>query len=98
MNRISQLARWLRGRKHATGSAPWAPGMIRNLLWQVAHTQEQEYDCAEVYRELDELAELAAQDADAATRFALALAHLEKCGDCREEYMALMRIVQATRA
>ena len=61
----------------------------------VARTDEQELSCDECLQELDQLVELAAEDHDPDVLSPLVMAHLRRCGDCYEEYDALLRIVRA---
>ena len=61
----------------------------------VARTEEQELSCDECLQELDHLVELAAADHDPDALMPLVMAHLRRCGDCYQEYDALLRIVRA---
>jgi hypothetical protein len=68
------------------------------LAQALENTLPQEYSCAEVYQLLDQAAELAAQGADISTLMPLLHHHLEMCHDCREEYEALLNVLQAGMA
>jgi predicted anti-sigma-YlaC factor YlaD len=59
-------------------------------------TQPNELSCDEVYELLDQYAEIIARGEDAAQLMPLIKHHLDMCEDCREEYRALLRILEAT--
>ena len=61
----------------------------------VAQTQEQELGCDEVYALLDVFAERVSRGEDVATLMPLVHHHLQMCPDCREEFEALLRAVDA---
>ncbi len=64
----------------------------------LAHTQEQELSCDEVYALLDVFADKVSQGEDAASLLPLLQHHLDMCPDCREEFLALLNSMQATAA
>ena len=72
--------------------------MLQNLLGAVENTQEIEYDCEEVFQLLDQYAEMVERGEDAAAMMTLVEHHLKMCLGCREEYEALMRILEASTA
>jgi hypothetical protein len=71
--------------------------IIRRLMRQIRGTQGGELGCEEVYALLDQFAEAAAAGRDPGELLPLVAQHLELCPDCREEYEALMRVLQARR-
>ena len=75
-----------------------SPELIRKVVDQVAHTQDVEYSCDEVLVLLDQFAEARLRGEDAAKLMPLVQHHLEMCGDCKEEFEALLRILQASSA
>ena len=70
------------------------PAMLRKLMDMLAHTQEREMDCGEVFALLDIYAEAVHQGKDVSQLYPLVVHHLELCPDCLEEYQALLEIVQ----
>ena len=97
LTRLQLMARGLLG--HPPPGQPQA-GMRRalsQLAVMGARTDEQELSCDECLQELDQLVELAAADHDPDALRPLVMAHLRRCGDCYEEYDALLRIVRAER-
>ncbi len=69
---------------------------MRTALAMVAQTQEQELSCDEAYALLDVFADRVSRGEDVATLMPLVHHHLQMCPDCREEFDALLRAVDAT--
>jgi hypothetical protein len=84
-------------RKPSPSSEPDTSSLshIRATLAMVAQTQEQELGCDEVYALLDILADRVSRGEDVATLMPLVYHHLQICPDCREEFDALLRAVEA---
>ena len=73
--------------------APLDPAM-QVMLQSLAMTQEQEISCDQVYAVLDEFAEAAARGENLIVFMPLVRQHLDMCPDCREEYEALLNMLQ----
>ncbi len=58
-------------------------------------TREEELACDECFEELDRFVEMELDGLDAAAAMPLVQDHLDKCGDCREEYQALLDALRA---
>jgi hypothetical protein len=71
--------------------------MVRRLVDMVKKTQENEISCNEVYRLLDQYAEMVVRGQDPGEIMPLVKHHLEMCMDCREEYEALLEILYVER-
>jgi hypothetical protein len=69
--------------------------ILRRLVEQLAMTRDEEVNCDEVYQVLDQFAEAAACGEDPSEFLPLVAQHLEICSCCREEYEALLKILQA---
>ncbi len=67
----------------------------KQILRGILTTRLDEIDCEAAFRELDRYAELALANGDAEKLLPLVKQHLERCPDCREEYEALLRALQA---
>jgi hypothetical protein len=67
--------------------------MAQKILGMLEKTQDEELTCEEVFALLDQFAEMAARGEDVASLMPMVKQHLELCGDCREEYEALMRVI-----
>lgn len=70
------------------------PHMAQKILKILEKTQEEEFTCDEVFALLDQFTEMAARGEDVASFMPMVQQHLDICGDCREEYEALLHIVQ----
>ena len=68
--------------------------VLRKLLQAVEQTQEVEYSCEEVYHLLDQYTEAVQRGEDAAQVMPLVKHHLDMCPDCREEFEALLSVLE----
>lgn len=66
------------------------------MVQMIGKTQEVEISCDEVHRLLGQFSEMALRGEDTASLLPLVHHHLEICPDCREEYDALMQILQSS--
>lgn len=66
----------------------------RKLLQSLAKTEEQELSCDDVFAVLDQFVEAVRRGENVLMLMPLVRQHLEMCPDCREEYDALMRMLQ----
>ncbi len=74
------------------------PEQFKQLVLDVARTQDVELACESTHELLDEYADLVAGGQDAATTMPLVKHHMEMCPDCRDEYETLLKIVQSIGA
>jgi hypothetical protein len=74
------------------------PVEFQKLIRMIENTQEIELSCDEVYHLLDQYTEIVHRGEDAQKLMPLVEHHIEICPDCREEFEALLRILQATPA
>jgi len=68
---------------------------MKDMLGMIARTQEHEMACDEVYALIDQFAEMKLRGEDPTGLMPLIEQHLDMCPDCREEYEALVRALQA---
>jgi hypothetical protein len=68
---------------------------LEMMVNQLEHTQDVELSCDEVLALLDQFAEAYLRGEDVAQALPLVQHHLDMCGDCREEFEALLRILRA---
>lgn len=90
---FDRLRAWLSGDRRV--SLALSPSSLAVVGREIASTQDVEYDCNDVYRLLDQFAEAVLRGEATAPWMPLIHAHLERCPDCRAEYDALMRALQA---
>lgn len=67
---------------------------VKKMLRMIDNTQEIELSCDEVFELLDVYAEMALRGEDVSESLPFVKHHLEMCPDCREEYEAVMRILE----
>lgn len=63
---------------------------IEKLVQVLEGTHENEIDCEECLQRVDRFVEMKLAGLDAEEAMPLVEEHLEKCGDCREEFEALL--------
>ncbi len=68
---------------------------LEKILMAVSHTHEEEISCDECFELLDRFVEAELSGLDAARAMPLVEDHLQKCGDCREEFEALLGALRA---
>ena len=71
------------------------PEDLGKLARALEMTREEELGCDECFEELDRFVETDLAGLDAAAAMPLVQDHLDKCGDCREEYEALLNALRA---
>lgn len=76
--------------------AMWNPDDLDKLVRVVALTREEEIGCEECFERLDRFVDMELAGLDAAAAMPLVQDHLEKCGDCREEFEMLLEALRAT--
>ena len=69
---------------------------LKMLVRATAATEDREIGCDEAYESLDRFAEMVARGEDPSTIMPLVKHHLDMCGNCREEFEALLRILRAS--
>lgn len=63
---------------------------LEKLMQVVSVTREDEIDCEECLQRVDRFVEMKLAGLDAEEAMPLVEDHLQKCGDCREEFEALL--------
>jgi len=90
---------WDRLCRRLFGNRPrLSPLAAARVARELESTQEVEFDCEQVYQLLDQFAEAVQRGEDGAAWVPLIRAHLERCGDCRQEFEALQRVLQGAWA
>lgn len=75
-----------------------SPEEAIQLIKALQITEEVEYSCDEVFRLLDQYAEVIVEGGEAEKLMPLVEHHLEMCGCCREELEAVVQILEANPA
>jgi non-canonical (house-cleaning) NTP pyrophosphatase len=68
---------------------------LETMVRAIMNTRENEIGCADCFSVLDEFLELVLQGKNAAEIMPLVQDHLERCGDCHEEFDALLAALKA---
>jgi predicted transcriptional regulator len=74
------------------------PEELQKMLEMIEKTQEIEFSCDDVYQLLDQYAEMVNRGEKVDILMPLVGHHIEICPDCREEFEALLRVLQASLA
>jgi hypothetical protein len=64
--------------------------IFRMLLGEIAETREVEIGCDECFEQVDRFVEMKLSGLNTAQAMPLVQEHLEICGECREEFEALL--------
>ena len=67
---------------------------LEKILMAVSVTREEEIGCDECFERLDRFVEMELSGLDAEAAMPLVEDHLDKCGDCREEFEALLEALR----
>ena len=70
--------------------------IFKMLLREIAETREVEIGCDECFEQLDRFVEMELSGLNTAQAMPLVQDHLEICGECREEFEALLLALRAT--
>jgi hypothetical protein len=70
--------------------------IFKALIGEIAETREVEIGCDECFEQLDRFVEMRLTGLNAARAMPLVQDHLEICGECREEFEALLAALRAT--
>jgi hypothetical protein len=70
------------------------PDALKSLAYSIATTHADEIDCDECFHKLDEFVEMTLAGKDATEAMPLVRDHLDRCGDCCEEFEALLAALQ----
>ena len=71
------------------------PEIFHKLMHMVEKSQEVEYSCDDAYQMLDQYAEAVYRGVDAERVLPLVKHHLDICPDCREEFEALLQVLES---
>ena len=69
---------------------------FKALIDEIADTREGEIDCDECFEQLDCFVEMKLSGLNAAQAMPLVQEHVEICGECREEFEALLAALRST--
>lgn len=76
-------------------ASPLDLDILREMAYSIMSTRPDEIGCDECFEQLDQFLELTLAGKNAAEAMPLVQDHLERCGDCREEFEALLTALRA---
>lgn len=68
---------------------------LEGFVRAVSQTRDEELSCDECFEQLDRFVELELSGLNAREAMPLVQDHLDKCGDCREEFKALLTALRS---
>jgi hypothetical protein len=74
------------------------PAEFRELARGILSTRLDEIDCEECFERLDRFTEMVSAGRSPTRAMPLVHNHLERCPDCKQEFLALMAALQANSA
>ena len=80
---------------HPEETAKLEAHKLKRLIRGIATTRPDEIGCDECFEQLDRFVETVLAGKDAAEAMPLVQDHLERCGDCHEEFEALLSALRA---
>ena len=95
MDWIEKITRWIKDILNRSPAPGQSEKMVQELMHMLQHTRADEISCDEVFELLDYYTEIIARGEDAASLLPLIKHHLDMCSDCREEYEALLEVLEA---
>jgi hypothetical protein len=69
--------------------------IIKKLIGMAQNVHPDELGCDECFNQIHEFAEMKLQGKEAEKAMPLVKDHLDKCGECREEFHALLEAMKA---
>lgn len=71
------------------------PDTLKQMVRGIIATRPDELGCDECFQQVDRFAEMVLDGKPAAEAMPLVQEHLDRCGDCREEFEALLAALRA---
>ncbi len=90
-----KLLHSLTGQRRSRPALTLDAQMLKGVVQSIFSTHEEELTCVECFEQVDQFAELVLAGKKAAEALPLVQDHLDRCGDCREEFEALLAALQA---
>lgn len=96
---LSRLFKRLRLRRHPDNSHHAAslpdPDTLKRMVRGIVTTHPDEIGCDECFEQVDYFAEMVLSGKNTAEALPLVQDHLDRCGDCHEEFEALLTALRA---
>jgi hypothetical protein len=95
MQSLDALKRKIQQALRSPSSSELDPDVVKAMARGIMTTRADEIGCAKCFEQMDQFVEMELAGRDAAEAMPLVQDHLERCGNCREEFEALLSAVQA---
>ena len=96
MTRIwAALKQMVRGEQDHRSEGKLEPGAVKEMARGIMTTRDDEIGCAECFEQVDRFVEMKLAGKNAAQAMPLVQDHLDRCGNCREEFEALLAALRA---
>jgi hypothetical protein len=89
------LKQMVRGEGTPRSEGKLEPGTVKQMARGIMTTHDDEIDCAECFEQVDQFVEIKLAGKNAAEAMPLVQDHLDRCGNCREEFEALLAALRA---
>jgi hypothetical protein len=89
------LKQMLRGERTSRPEGKLEPSTVKQMARGIMTTRDDEIDCAECFEQVDQFVEMKLAGKNAAEAMPLVQDHLDRCGNCREEFEALLAALRA---
>jgi hypothetical protein len=89
------LKQLLRGERTSPPEGTLKPDTVKQMARGIMTTRDDEIDCTECFEQVDQFVEMKLAGRNAAEAMPLVQDHLDRCGNCREEFEALLAALRA---
>ena len=89
------LKQMVRGERTSRSEGKLEPGTVKQMARGIMTTRDDEIDCSECFEQVDQFVEMKLAGKNAAEAMPLVQDHLNRCGNCREEFEALLAALRA---
>jgi hypothetical protein len=91
----SALKQMLRGERTHRLEGKLEPGTVKQMARGIMTTRDDEIGCTACFEQVDQFVEMKLAGKNAAEAMPLVQNHLDRCGNCREEFEALLAALRA---
>jgi hypothetical protein len=89
------LKQTVRGERTSRPEGKLEPSTVKQMARGIMTTRDDEIDCTECFEQVDQFVEMKLAGKNAAEAMPLVQDHLDRCGNCREEFEALLAALRA---
>jgi hypothetical protein len=89
------LKQMVRGEQTSRSEGKLEPSTVKQMARGIMTTRDDEIDCTECFEQVDQFVEMKLAGKNAAEAMPLVQDHLDRCGNCQEEFEALLAALRA---